>query len=228
MSKKEKNKLPEDNLKSLSTFECLNDKQKELKNSIIGNTVTICTGIAGSGKSYVTLGTALELLGNKYTKIVMVKSVVTVPEESIGFIPGTWQEKMEPFMISFTGNIDKIFDKRGVSNDLIKKGILEVLPIAYVRGITQDNCVVILDESQNLSLNTFKTIITRIGYNCKYIILGDTEQIDRKKKEESCLQQIVDLFKDSDEISVVEFSDDDCVRNPIIKPILEKLRTIEK
>ena len=130
-------------------------------------------------------------------------------------------------MISFTGNIDKIFDRRGVSNDLIKKGILEVLPIAYVRGITQDNCIVVLDESQNLSLNTFKTIITRIGSNCKYVILGDTEQIDRKKKEESCLQQIVDLFRDSQEIAVVEFTDDDCVRNPIIKPILEKLRTIE-
>lgn len=104
------------------------------------------------------------------------------------------------------------------------KKLIEVLPIAYIRGLSIDDSIVILDETQNLDFHTFKTLITRIGNNSKYIFLGDIEQVDRKNKKESCLKTIIEIFKDSDIIGTVEFNDSDCVRNPIIPKILEKLR----
>lgn len=106
------------------------------------------------------------------------------------------------------------------------QGIIRVLPLAFVRGISIDNSIVIIDESQNLSFDAFKAIITRIGTNSKYVFLGDVEQIDRKKKEESCLASILKTFEYEDYIGTIEFSDEDCVRNPIIPKILEKLREI--
>jgi phosphate starvation-inducible PhoH-like protein len=100
--------------------------------------------------------------------------------------------------------------------------MIEIMPIAYVRGLSIDDSIVIIDEAQNIDTHTFKTIITRIGYNSKYIFLGDTEQVDRKNN--SCLAQVLDIFKDSDYIGTLEFEDSDCVRNPIIPKILEELR----
>jgi phosphate starvation-inducible protein PhoH len=87
-----------------------------------------------------------------------------------------------------------------------------------------DSAIVIIDESQNISFDIFKTIITRIGEDCKYIFLGDTEQVDMKKKDKSCLQTVINIFKDTELIKTLEFGDDDCVRNPKIPKVLEILR----
>ena len=174
--------------------------------------------------TYCALQEALNLLGDKYKRIVLVKSVVAIKGEELGYGKGTYEEKIAPYMMSFIGNIDKILDKKGSAEDLIKKGLIEILPIAFIRGITQDDCIVLLDEFQNFTDHTFKSLITRIGSNCKYIFFGDIEQVDRSNKNESCAEKVVDIFKDSDVISVLEFTDDDCVRNPIIPKILTKLR----
>jgi len=104
------------------------------------------------------------------------------------------------------------------------KKIIEVLPLAFIRGLSIDNSIVIIDEAQNIDTHTFKTIMTRIGENSKYIFLGDTEQIDRRHKDESCLATVLNIFTDSDLIGTIEFTDEDCVRNPIIPKILTKLR----
>ena len=104
------------------------------------------------------------------------------------------------------------------------KLIVEVLPLAFIRGLSIDNSIVIIDEAQNIDAHTFKTMMTRIGEDSKYIFLGDVEQIDRKKKSESCLQKVMDIFKDSPIMGTIEFTDEDCVRNPIIPKILSILR----
>jgi phosphate starvation-inducible PhoH-like protein len=221
---KEKGRVPDEQVQNLHRFHCLNDKQEEFRDAITSSEITICTGPAGTGKTYCALGTAFGLLGNKYKRIVIVKSVQTITGENIGYLPGSMEEKMEPYIVSFTGNIDKLFAKKGVSNDFIKKGLIDILPIAYVRGVTQDDCIVIVDETQNIDTHTFKSLITRIGSNCKFIFLGDTEQVDRKKIEESCLLKVAKIFQDSSVVSVVEFEDSDSVRNPIIKDILAVLR----
>lgn len=132
-------------------------------------------------------------------------------------------EKMLPFMMSYSGNIDKLLGKDSYK-DLLHKGLIEVLPIAYIRGLSIDDSIVIFDEAQNTTPHTFKTIITRIGTNSKYIILGDIEQVDRRNKKESCLASVVEIFRGSDCVGTIEFTDEDCVRNPIIPKILQKLR----
>ena len=221
--KKEKPRLPEKNAKLIEFFETKNEKQQELVTSIKKKEITIASGPAGTGKTYVTLATALSLLGETYKRIILVKSVTTIPGEEIGFLKGGMEQKMEPFVMSYMWNIDKICGL-GASEELLNKKLLEILPLAYIRGLSIDDSIVIIDESQNLDSHTFKSIITRIGDNSKYIFLGDTEQIDRRKKNESCLQQVLDIFEDDKLIGTIKFTDDDCVRNPIIPKILSKLR----
>lgn len=212
-------KLPEKHSKLVENFYPKTDSQRQLIRLIEENEIVVTKGLPGSGKTYVTLATALNLLGDVYKKIILVKSVVTLPGEEIGFIKGSTQDKMAPFMMSYTWNIDKLLGPHA-ADELIDKGLLQIIPLAFFRGLSIDSAIVIIDESQNLSLDLFKTIITRIGENCKYVFLGDTEQIDRKKKSESCLQNIIDWFSDTDVIKTFSFTDKDCVRNPKIPLIL--------
>lgn len=222
---KDKGRLPEKNLKLVQDFKPKNEKQSLLIDIINEKEVILVKGVPGSGKTICSLGAALNLLGNIYKKIIIVKSVTTLPNESIGYLKGDLSSKMEPFMFSFKWNIEKLCGE-GSFDKLIDKKLIEILPLAYVRGITIDNAIVIFDEVQNTSIHIFRTMMSRIGENAKYILLGDTEQIDLKKKEESCLQEIFNLFKDESYIGTVEFNDDDCVRNPIIPKILQKLKEV--
>ncbi len=208
---------------NLRPLKCLNERQEQLEKSIKEKEITITSGLAGSGKTYVALHTALSLLGGRYKKVILVKSVTTLPEEELGFLKGDLTEKMEPFMMSYKGNIKKLIGDRQM-DELFKDGIIEVLPLAYIRGLSIDNSIVIVDEAQNISNALFKTVITRIGSNSKYIFMGDTEQIDKKDASSSCLKTVMGIFKDSEEIGTVEFTEDDCVRNPLIPKILDKLK----
>ena len=207
----------------------LNDKQNEFIKGIEEKDITIGIGASGVGKTYVTLLQAFNLLkaSDKLDKIVLVKSVTVVKGEEIGFLKGSQEEKMEPFMYSYSGNINKIFKDTEASNKLLESGIVQWLPLSYIRGVNIDNAIIIVDESQNLTVDLFKTIITRLGMNSKIIFLGDTEQIDRHNKKESCLVNICDMFSNSDLVNIVKFNDDECIRNPIIPKILNILNEYE-
>lgn len=221
---KKKKKLPTYQEEKLVTnFEAKSERQEEFIDLIDSKEIILCKGPSGSGKTYVALAKALSLLGSYYKQIYLVKSLTVVPEETMGYLKGSVDQKMDPYIMNFTWNIDKICGD-GTAKSLIDKGIIKVLPIAFVRGISIDNSIVILDELQNLSFHTFKTLITRIGSRSKYIMMGDVEQIDRRNKEESPLETIFDIFQDSDIVGTVEFTDDDCIRNPIIPELLKTLR----
>lgn len=220
---KSKPRLPEKQAVLVQNFKAKNDKQKELVELIKTHEVVIATGPAGTGKTYVTLATALSLLGTVYKKVILVKSVTTIPGEEIGFLKGNMEQKMEPFIMSYMWNIDKICGDFSAQK-LLDAKIIEVLPLAFIRGLSIDNSIVIIDEVQNIDAHTFKTMMTRIGENSKYILLGDTEQIDRRKKTESCLSTVIDIFQNSSIVGTIEFTDEDCVRNPIIPIILAELR----
>ena len=223
MGKKVRERLPEKQSTLVRNFQPRNQKQAEFVKLIKRNEVVIAKGTPGSGKTYISLATALSMLGEVYKKVIIVKSVTTLPDQEIGFIKGGVDQKMEPFMMSFTWNIDKICGE-GSAKALLDKGLVQVLPLAFVRGISIDNAIVIFDELQNVDMHTFKTMMTRIGTDSKYILLGDSEQIDLKKKQNSCLDPIIEMFKDSPFVGTIEFTDEDCVRNPIIPKILEVLR----
>lgn len=223
MGKKVRERLPEKQSTLVRNFQPRNQKQAEFVKLIKRNEVVIAKGTPGSGKTFVSLATALSMLGEVYKKVIIVKSVTTLPDQEIGFLRGGVDQKMEPFMMSFTWNIDKICGE-GAAKALLDKGLVQVLPLAFVRGISIDNAIVIFDELQNVDMHTFKTMMTRIGTDSKYILLGDSEQIDLKKKQNSCLDPIIEMFKDSLFVGTIEFTDEDCVRNPIIPKILEILR----
>lgn len=125
-------------------------------------------------------------------------------------------------MTSFTGNLDKIIGK-GNRKALAANGTICIEPLAYIRGNTLDNSIVIIDETQNIDIHTFKTIATRIGKSSKMIFLGDAEQIDRKVAKDSCLRRVYDAFETADFTGAVEFENFECVRNKIIPKVLEVL-----
>jgi phosphate starvation-inducible PhoH-like protein len=204
------------------------ENQKKLMNSMKNNTITICSGSPGSGKTYVTCAAALEILKNdpKIKKIVIAKSVTVLQDEEVGFLKGTLKEKMEPVMYSFTGNFEKIIGLQKL--ELLKlNGYIQELPIAYIRGISIDNALIIVDETQNITKKNVKTIMTRLGENSKLIFLGDLEQVDMKKPELSALKHILKIFTDEPEFGTIELTDDDIVRHPLIKVILKKFRENE-
>ena len=197
-----------------------NETQKKLTQSIKNGDVTVCVGPAGTGKTYISCQQALLEIKNNdvIKKIVLVKSVTTLKTEEIGFLKGSMEEKMEPFMYSFIGNFEKIIGKQLYENLKTEKYI-EILPIAYLRGVNIDNAIVIIDEVQNISIDNIRTILTRLGENSKMVFLGDIKQIDSKNKNNSALKFLVEHFNNVDRINIVEFNKNDIVRHPLIKTI---------
>lgn len=198
------------------------DNQKKLVQAIKENEIIIASGLPGTGKTFLACAEALKLIKNphnNYKKIILVKSVTTLKDEEIGFLKGTMEEKMEPFIDSFLDNFHKVIGEQ-LTTKLRELKMIEVKPIAYVRGRSIDNSVIIIDEAQNISLDNMRTLMTRIGENSKIIILGDVKQKDIRIKKNSSLQVVLDKFKDKPKFGTVELrNEEDIVRNPIIKLI---------
>lgn len=207
-----------------------NDSQTELIKKIKNNEVVIASGDAGAGKTYVSLIYALNLLKNKnnnFTKIYLVKSVTSLRGEELGYLKGDFSEKIEPFMWSYFINLKKVISEADLTSLLVGK-FIEPFPLAYMRGASLDNCIIIADESQNISFDNARTLLTRIGKNCKIILLGDTNQIDLKNKEDSSLKKLIEMFEFVDEIATIEMNpDDENVRNPIINVIEDQFKEYE-
>lgn len=204
-----------------------NESQKMLINSIKNNEITICAGRAGTGKTYVAMAYALSLLrksSNRYKKIYLVKSVTTLKGEELGFLKGDLKEKIDPFMWSFYINMEKLVLESTVKQ-LIDTNVVRPFPLAYMRGVSLDDCIIIADEMQNVNLDNSQTLLTRIGSNCKMIVLGDVNQIDMKDKADSSLRALVEMFEGVDNIGVIRMDEaDENVRNPLIKIIEEKYK----
>jgi phosphate starvation-inducible protein PhoH and related proteins len=205
-------------------LKCKNRSQKEFSSLIDENQIVLCKGPAGVGKSFVSIVKALELLktkGNGFNKIIIITPVVE-SEEKIGYLKGTLEEKLDPYLFSTYYLIDKIIGE-DLRKRLIKADIIKPLAIAYLRGVNIDNSIVIFEEAQNSTKKAMKTFLTRIGFNTKFIVSGDIEQIDRfRNEEESGLKDALDKLKSVDGVGIMEFTSKDIVRNPIISKILEK------
>jgi phosphate starvation-inducible protein PhoH len=181
--------------------------------------------------TYVALAYALSLLrkqNNRYKNIYLVKSVTTLKGEELGFLKGDLKDKIEPFMWSFYINMEKIIMETTMKT-LIEKNIVRPFPLAYMRGASLDDCIIIADEMQNVSVENSQTLLTRIGSNSKLILLGDINQIDMKNKEETSLNPLLKMFKETENIGTILMDDkNDNVRNPLISVIEEKFKEFYK
>lgn len=204
-----------------------NKDQQHLIDSIIKNEITICSGIAGSGKSFIALGTAINLLidpDNFFEKIYLVKSVTPLKGEELGYLKGDLYEKLTPFMWSFDLNLAKLITEDKLYY-LVGKKLVEYKPLAYMRGATIDNAIVILDEAQNVSIDNARTFMTRIGENSKMICIGDENQIDLKNQGESSLSILLDIMNGISGVGVVKMNEKEInCRNPIITQLESKFK----
>jgi len=209
---------------------CKTENQKKLVNSIKSNTFTIVSGLAGSGKTFLSCAEALKLLKNtqKYKRIVLIKSITPLKNEEVGHLPGDLKEKMAPIMESYMDNIRKLIGRSRMEK-MVELGLIEIVPIAFARGRTMDNSVIIIDEAQNISRDNIRTLMTRIGYNSKMIILGDIKQKDIRNKKDSSLEIILEKFKDKEGFGSVELRNpEDVVRNPIINTVEQVFDEIDE
>jgi phosphate starvation-inducible PhoH-like protein len=202
----------------------LTTHQEDYYNLLRNNQITICSGPAGVGKSYIAMKAAVDLLmdpNNGYEKLVIVRPAVEA-EEKLGSLPGNLEEKLDPYIFPSYYLLNKIIGKE--SREKLKEGeIIEVFALAYMRGMNIDNTILIFEESQNSSPNQMKLLLTRIGFNSKFFISGDIEQTDRyRDKKQSGLYDAIHKFKGVPDVGVFEFGDEDVVRNPLITKILKK------
>jgi len=206
---------------------CKTENQKALVNAIKEKEVVICSGPAGTGKTFLACAEALKLIkrSGKYKKIVIVKSVTTLKNEEIGFLKGNLREKMEPFMFSFVHNFEKLVGQ-AITSRLRELKTIEEMPIAYMRGINLDRSIIIVDEAQNISKENMRTIMTRLGRDSKMIFLGDERQQDSKGG--NGLTFLMDHFQDIEEIGCIQFNKSDVIRNPLIAKIERVFDSLQK
>jgi phosphate starvation-inducible PhoH-like protein len=203
-------------------YKSKNESQKKLINLISDNKITIAAGPAGTGKTYLACAQALKLLktDQRFKKIILVKSVTVLEGEEVGFLKGDLKEKMLPFTISFLDNFYKLIGE-GLTNIMLEQKLIEVLPLAFIRGRSIDNAIIIVDEAQNITKKNMRSTMTRIGTDTKMIITGDTKQIDMKNSKLSSLDLVVRLFDGKPDIGTMSFEVKDIVRDPIVKVIEE-------
>jgi len=211
-------------LKKKTKEKFLSENQKIYYDTLCKSQITICSGPAGVGKSYVAMKAALDLLSdpnNKYEKIIIVRPAVEA-EEKLGSLPGNVEEKLDPYIFPSYYLMNKIIGKEA-REKLKENDIIEVFALAYMRGMNIDNSILIFEEAQNSTPNQMKLLLTRIGFNSKFFISGDLEQTDRyKDKTQSGLYDAIQKFKNVEDVGIFEFEDKDIVRNPIIGKILKK------
>lgn len=192
-------------------FRPKNDAQARLWDVIGENTVTIVLGPAGSSKTFVATSWAVAAVERDlYARIVMTRPVVEATE-SLGFLPGDIASKVQPYMRPMTDTVSKVKSK---------EPIIDTLPLAFMRGITLENCVALLDEAQNCNEKQLKLYLTRLGENAKLIISGDTDQVD---VNDSGLLAVAEKLRGLPGVAVFEFTHADIVRHPLVGAMLDRL-----
>ena len=200
--------------------------QIEFIRTVADNTITFCQGVAGSGKTHIAVGMALEyLLEGKVNKIVITRPVVESGEK-IGFLPGTAEEKLHPYLLPILDEVG-YFIPMSQYGSLKTQHKIEIVPLGLMRGRNFHNCFIVADECQNASYDQLKMLLTRIGNESKMILTGDISQSDLIRHMRGGFLQLIQALVDVQGIGVSELHNSDIVRNPIIGKILSKLELIE-
>lgn len=183
------------------------------------NDMLFAIGPAGSGKTYTAIALAVRALKNKEVKKIILTRPAVEAGEKLGFLPGDMKEKLDPYLQPLYDALGDMMPIKKL-NEYMAEGIVQIAPLAYMRGRTLDNAFVILDEAQNTSKEQLKMFLTRMGRNAKFIITGDVTQIDLPRKSDSGLMPSVELFRKIKGIGIVEFDGKDILRHPLVIKIV--------
>jgi phosphate starvation-inducible PhoH-like protein len=194
--------------------------QKKYVDAIEENTITFGIGPAGTGKTYLAMAMAVSALQQKkVNKIILTRPAVEAGEK-LGFLPGTLTEKIDPYLRPLFDALNDMIDIESIPR-LIQSGVIEVAPLAYMRGRTLNDAFIILDEAQNTTPEQMKMFLTRLGFGSKMVVTGDVTQIDLPNGQHSGLRVIRDILKDIDDIEFLELTAEDVVRHRLIGDIVK-------
>lgn len=202
------------------------ENQREYIRTIAENTITFCQGLAGSGKTHIAIGMALEyLLDDKVSRIVITRPVLEAGEK-IGYLPGTAEEKLHPYLLPILDEIN-YFISIAHYTSLKTNNKIEVVPLGLMRGRNFHNCFIVADECQNASYEQLKMLLTRVGQNSKLVLTGDVGQSDLSRHLQGGFIDMINALQDIEGIGLSKLESSDIVRNPIIARILSRLETYE-
>jgi len=195
------------------------DNQKRMTQATDGNDIIFAIGPAGTGKTYTAVALAVRALKNKAVKKIILTRPAVEAGESLGFLPGDLKEKIDPYLRPLYDALDDMIPTDKL-NYYMTNRIIEIAPLAYMRGRTLDHAFIILDEAQNTTTLQLKMFLTRIGPNAKAIITGDMSQVDLPKNQKSGLIKALNILKNIDGIAQIELDEKDVVRHRLVKHII--------
>jgi len=201
--------------------------QRKLVDLAKTNDLLFATGPAGSGKTYTAIALAVKALRNKEVKRIILSRPAVEAGESLGFLPGDMKEKVDPYLQPLYDALSDMIPPKKLT-EYLETEIIQIAPLAYMRGRTLNDAFVILDEAQNTTKNQLKMFLTRMGINAKFVITGDMSQIDLSKRSDSGLIHAFKLLHDIKGIAFVEFDNNDIVRHRLVKEIVNAYNNEEK
>lgn len=194
--------------------------QRKLVDAINKKEMVFAVGPAGTGKTYTAVACAVRALKNKEVKRIILTRPAVEAGENLGFLPGDLKEKLDPYMMPLYDALRDMIPAEKLI-DLIDLGVVEIAPLAFMRGRTLDKAFVILDEGQNTTINQMRMFLTRMGMHAKFAITGDISQIDLPNKQRSGLTYALDKLKDIKDIGMIRLNKNDVVRHKIVKQIIK-------
>jgi len=202
------------------------ENQRKMVSLMAKNDMLFAVGPAGTGKTYTAVALAVKALKEKEVRRIILTRPAVESGENLGFLPGDLKEKLDPYMQPLYDALRDMIPHEKLESHL-EKGVIQIAPLAFMRGRTLDNAFVILDEAQNTTHNQMKMFLTRMGMHAKFIITGDPGQIDLPRKQVSGLKESLLALKDIDGIAQVYLDDKDVVRHRLVKRIITACKSIE-
>lgn len=201
--------------------------QQKLVDTVRKNDMVFAVGPAGTGKTYTGVALAVQALKNKEVRRIILTRPAVEAGESLGFLPGDLKEKLDPYLQPLYDALKDMIHFEKLESYL-EKGIIEVAPLAFMRGRTLDEAFVILDEAQNTTHSQMKMFLTRMGKNAKFIITGDPDQIDLPPKQKSGLKEAMSILDDVEGIGMVKLTEKDVVRHKLVGRILAAYKKLDQ
>lgn len=193
--------------------------QKKMVEKCVENDLVFAIGPAGTGKTYTAVAIAVKALKDRAVQRIVLCRPAVEAEEKLGFLPGDMREKLNPYLQPLYDALQDMLQPRKLQ-DYLDTNVIQIAPLAYMRGRTLNNAFVILDEAQNATLNQLKMFLTRMGEHAKFIVTGDVTQIDLPDKSKSGLEKTVSLLNNTNGITAIQFNEKDIVRHRLVSHII--------